>query len=254
MKNKKYTTKEEKKEAKKIAQKKWREANKEKIKNYIEHNKKQLKEKWKNYRDNNKDKIKVIRKNYRDNNTEKINHYLKINNDKIKQREKKYRKDNNEKISNYSLEYRESDLNKNKAKSYMKVYREINHDKILDKQKQYMQRRKKIDMLFNISTKIRSTIANSFTRNGHKKNSKCQDILGCTFEELKKHLESKFEDWMTWDNRGLYNGTYNYGWDIDHIMPLASAKTEEDIIRLNHYTNLQPLCSKVNREIKKDNY
>ncbi len=111
-----------------------------------------------------------------------------------------------------------------------------------------------IDMLFNISTKIRSTIANSFTRNGHKKNSKCQDILGCTFEELKKHLESKFEDWMTWDNRGLYNGTYNYGWDIDHIMPLASAKTEEDIIRLNHYTNLQPLCSKVNREIKKDNY
>jgi hypothetical protein len=63
-------------------------------------------------------------------------------------------------------------------------------------------------------------------------------------------LESKFEIWMNWDNYGLYNGEFNYGWDIDHIMPLFSAKTEEDVLKLNHYTNLQPLCSKVNRHIK----
>ena len=43
------------------------------------------------------------------------------------------------------------------------------------------------------------------------------------------------------------------GWDIDHIEPLANATCEEDIIRLNHYTNLRPLCSKVNRDIKRDN-
>jgi len=57
---------------------------------------------------------------------------------------------------------------------------------------------------------------------------------------------------MTWENRGLYNGELNYGWDIDHIIPIASAKTEEDIIKLNHYKNLQPLCSHINRDIKKD--
>jgi len=57
---------------------------------------------------------------------------------------------------------------------------------------------------------------------------------------------------MNWDNHGLYNGKFNYGWDIDHIIPISSGKTEEDIFRLNHYTNLQPLCSKVNRDIKKD--
>jgi hypothetical protein len=70
-------------------------------------------------------------------------------------------------------------------------------------------------------------------------------------EEFKLYLESQFEDWMTWDNRALYNGELNYGWDIDHKIPLASAKSEEDI-DLNHYTNLQPLCSYTNRHIKSD--
>ena len=50
---------------------------------------------------------------------------------------------------------------------------------------------------------------------------------------------------MTLDNHGTY-------WEIDHIIPLATATTEEDIIRLNHYTNLQPLEAYYNRHIKKD--
>ena len=57
---------------------------------------------------------------------------------------------------------------------------------------------------------------------------------------------------MTWDNYGKYNGEFNCGWDIDHIIPTMVAKTEEDLIKLNHYTNMQPLCSKINRDIKKD--
>ena len=57
---------------------------------------------------------------------------------------------------------------------------------------------------------------------------------------------------MSWDNHGLYNGQQCYGWDIDHIIPVSSANTEEDVIRLNHYTNLQPLCSHINRDIKKN--
>ena len=86
----------------------------------------------------------------------------------------------------------------------------------------------------------------------YTKKSKSCEILGCSFNELKTHLESKFEPWMNWDNRGLIkNGEFNIGWDIDHIIPLSSAKTEEEIIKLNHYTNLQPLCSMINRCIKK---
>ncbi len=57
---------------------------------------------------------------------------------------------------------------------------------------------------------------------------------------------------MSWDNYGKYNGELYYGWDIDHIIPSTSANTEDEIYMLNHYTNLQPLCSKINRDIKID--
>lgn len=81
--------------------------------------------------------------------------------------------------------------------------------------------------------------------------TKTFQILGCTYNEFKLHLESKFQPWMNWDNRGPHNGTPDYGWDIDHIIPLKTATCESDIIRLNHYTNLQPLCSYINRDVKR---
>ena len=92
----------------------------------------------------------------------------------------------------------------------------------------------------------------SFKSKRFKKNDRSLDILGCDIIFFVSYIESKFEPWMTWENWGKYNGELNYGWDIDHIIPLSSAKTEDDIIRLNHYTNLQPLCSYTNRHIKRD--
>ena len=67
-----------------------------------------------------------------------------------------------------------------------------------------------------------------------KKNKKVE-ILGCTPEFLKEYLEKQFTEGMTWENHGLY------GWHIDHIIPLSSATTKEEVIKLNHYSNLQPL-------------
>jgi len=58
--------------------------------------------------------------------------------------------------------------------------------------------------------------------------------LGCSFDVLKNHLEQKFYGPITWDNYGTL-------WCIDHIIPLAIAKNQEEIEKLNHYTNLQPL-------------
>jgi hypothetical protein len=114
---------------------------------------------------------------------------------------------------------------------------------------------KEKDSLYVLRVKIRKTISQSFKRTGYNKKSHTYDILGCSYEEFKTYLESKFESWMNWENKGLYDGkTLNYGWDIDHIIPVYSAANEEEIIKLNHYTNLQPLCAYYNRHIKFNNY
>ena len=59
---------------------------------------------------------------------------------------------------------------------------------------------------------------------------------------------------MNWDNYGNPKDGIlkpNKSWDIDHIIPTSLAKTEEDVIRLNHYSNLRPLCSYINRVVKR---
>jgi len=116
----------------------------------------------------------------------------------------------------------------------------------------YVKKRYNVDVLFRLKSNMRNIIKNSFYYAGYKKSTKTEEILGCSFDIFKDYIESKFESWMTWENRGLYNGSENYGWDIDHITPLSTALTEEDVIKLNHHTNLQPLCSRNNRFIKKN--
>jgi hypothetical protein len=68
------------------------------------------------------------------------------------------------------------------------------------------------------------------------------EVLGTDSNSLKKHIEDKWSEGMSWENYGNKKGQ----WSIDHIIPLDSAKDEKDIIVLNHYTNLQPLWWKDN--------
>lgn len=143
---------------------------------------------------------------------------------------------------NSNLEYR---------KKYYKNYcidnkKDINRNKL-----SYKKHRKQNDNLFKLSSSIRNLISSSLKKQNISKTSKTYDILGCTYQEFKLHIESKFQPWMNWNNYGLYNGELNYGWDFDHIISISSATNEKEIIELNHYTNFQPLCSKVNRDIKK---
>ena len=191
---------------------------------YYLNNKEVLLEKKKEYYINNKDFIQSKNKNYYADNKENLliysKEYRSKNKDLISKRQKEYHINNKEKRNKYNIEY---------------LRNRINNDNIF-KAKHY----------------IKSMIRSSLRLLGYSKKSKTEEILGCSYEDFILYLESRFESWMTWENRGLYNGELNYGWDIDHIIPLSSAETEEDIIRLNHYTNLQPLCSKVNRYIKRD--
>lgn len=132
----------------------------------------------------------------------------------------------------------------------------IRYNKIKEYKKEY-RKKSETDPVYKLASLMRSMIKRCFRKSKYIKESKTNNIIGISFVDLRHYLEKQFQPWMSWENHGLYNGELNYGWDIDHIEPLfpeGIERTEEDIIRLNHYTNLQPLCSKINRDIKKNKF
>lgn len=81
---------------------------------------------------------------------------------------------------------------------------------------------------------IRSLISVSFKNKFTKKSKKTKEILGCSFLEFKIHIENLFDENMSWKNYGKY-------WQLDHIIPISWAINKEELYKLNHYTNFQPL-------------
>ena len=100
--------------------------------------------------------------------------------------------------------------------------------------REWKKRRKASHPEYKLSHIIRGRI-NSCLKYKKSKGLSTASILGCSMVELKLHLEKQFLPGMTWDNHG------QIGWHVDHIIPLSTATTEADVIRLNHYSNLQPL-------------
>lgn len=132
--------------------------------------------------------------------------------------------------------YREA--NKDKIAEYKAAYREANKDKIAEYTAAYRNNRYKTDPMYALTERTRSLICKSLRNKGYSKRSRTHEILGCSFEQLKTHLESQFQQGMSWETRHL--------WHMDHRTPLATAKTEEELLKLNHYTNLQPLWAEDN--------
>ena len=238
-----------------ITDKIYREKNKDLIKlkknTHYNTNKEKNKEKRldraKSYRLKNPEKVAMVNKKWRENNKDKLNAATK-----------KWRENNKEKIKIENKKYHCTDKAKEQRKQYdikNKEHIRIVRHKYIDQKREYINKRerdrKKTDSLFRLRINTRSMIQKSIKNKGYTKKSRTYEILGCSYEEFKAYLESKFEWWMNWENYGKYEvGKFNIGWDIDHIKPLASDKSEEGIIRLNNYLNLQPLCSYTNRHIK----
>jgi hypothetical protein len=194
------------------------------------------------YRYSCKECVKEYNKNY------KKEYYL-THKETIDLKNKEYYLDNKERVNKYASEYWKIEENKKRRVGNNRKWQIDNHEKIRVYKRDYY---KNVIMKDDLK-KLRCSIRSSVKRFLKNKSDNTEIIIGCTYEYVKMYLESKFEDWMSWDNYGKYNGELNYGWDIDHIIPLSSGKTEDEIIKLNYYTNLQPLCSKINRDIKKDN-
>ena len=118
-----------------------------------------------------------------------------------------------------------------KVNKRKKSYYAVNKDKI----NQYYVTKRKTNLQFKLCSILRSRLY-SVIKNNYKVGSAVKD-LGCSVDELKVYLESKFQPGMTWDNHGLH------GWHIDHIKPLASfdLTDRKQLLEACHYTNLEPL-------------
>jgi hypothetical protein len=167
------------------------------------------------------------------------------NKEKRKIRFKAYYEANKEKFAENQKAYRED--NKEKIAEKKNAHYQANKEEITIKACENKRKRRKSDPLFNIENSYRCQVHRAFRSIGQKKNNSSLKLLGLdTYEELADHLSNQFYDRpqtgekMTLDNHGLHS------WHIDHIIPLSTAKTEEDVIKLCHYTNLQPLWAEDN--------
>ena len=159
---------------------------------------------------------------------QKKEYYIKKK-EEILSKRKEYAANNKEKISENNKRYRQDNLEylKERNRDYQRK-----HCKILSIKKQQLINS---TPLRKFKERIRLLVKGSFYRLKHNKNRRTSQILGADWEIVKKHFVSQFKDGMTWE--AFIAGDIH----VDHIQPLASAKTEEELIALCHYTNLQPL-------------
>lgn len=141
--------------------------------------------------------------------------------------------------------------NSEEAKQYMKDYfasekgkealRKSNQKrKENGKQSEWIKTKRQTDPFFAMSQRFRARLGRCFDKNGLKS----EEILGCSWEDFKKYIESQFKEGMSWENRDK--------WDIDHIIPVSYfKKTNGDMRICFHYLNLQPLWKDENRWKKK---
>tara|TARA_R110002167_G_scaffold276508_1_gene482469 strand:+ start:293 stop:1003 length:711 start_codon:yes stop_codon:yes gene_type:complete len=182
------------------------------IKEYDKKYKKATQEQRKEWRQANKEKINEKRKEYYQANKEKEKEYYQANKEKIKEQRKEYRK-----------------ANKEQSKKYYKANKEYYKEYC----KEYQKERRAKDPLFKMTGNLRNRTSVAFRNKGYTKNTKTQEMLGVDWEVCKAHIERQFTKGMSWENQG--------DWHIDHIIPLSSANTEQELKKLCHYSNLQPL-------------
>lgn len=108
-----------------------------------------------------------------------------------------------------------------------------NADRVRENQRKWLAARISSDAVFALSSRVRSLVKMTIKNQGFRKGTKSATILGCSWPEFAAHIERQFLPGMTWENCAL--------WHIDHIVAIATAKTEADVLALNHFTNLRPL-------------
>lgn len=149
----------------------------------------------------------------------------------IKIRSDKYYQEKREAKLIYQKNYAEK--NKESIQEYLKEYRIKNIDKLRKTAVEYELKRGKRDPEYKLRRSLKHRIYVMFQNKTLRKSKPTLELLGTDIKSAKEHLESTFQEGMSWDNHGE--------WHIDHIIPLSSARNKKEMEMLCHYTNLQAL-------------
>lgn len=136
------------------------------------------------------------------------------------------------------LKYRKSNKGKINKQRHKKT------EKYLRWQRHYESSRYKRDAMYKLKKNLRRRLTKALEAKSWLKNTHFAEYIGCDEKTLKKHIEDRFIEGMTWGNHGFGDGF----WNIDHVIPLSGAQTPEEMYKLCHYSNLQPLWHKDNQK------
>ena len=132
--------------------------------------------------------------------------------------------------------YRQTEKRKAYMKAYKKTYDQSEKRKAY--RKAYWKNRRQTDPVYKLQCNLRSGFGNWIK--GNRKTCRTEQYVGCTYKELLDHLESQFDEGMTWENQGE--------WHIDHFKAQSrfDPTIEEEAFKCWHYTNLQPMWAEIN--------
>lgn len=169
-----------------------------------------------------------------------------------------------EKARAYNKAYKQRDYVKKRQKEFQKVWRQNNLNKTRVSNKKWRENnkqsvkvrgakyyienkerlgiRRRVRYATDINFRMRRILRVRFYMAIHRRSKTGSAVkdLGCSIEEFRTHIESKFKNGMSWSNYGK--------WHIDHIIPLSSFNLTErsELLKACHYTNLQPLWAEDN--------
>ncbi len=153
---------------------------------------------------------------------------------------KLWAKKNPDKIAASKKRYRSTEENIKKERDSNKAWIKKNYKAWRANTRRWYKKRYREDVEFKLAQRLRSRLR--YVIAGNRKTGSALDLAGCTLDELRVHIESQFQEGMTWDNWTLD------GWHLDHIKPCSSfdLTDPEQQKECFHYTNLQPLWAEDN--------
>jgi len=171
--------------------------------------------------------------------------YLK-NKDRISAQNRRWEKKNPErcraKRKRFYLRHREAILKKaRQARQNSPEASRLACRKYAKSSKGIAQRKNyKKTLLCQIGNRLRNRIRSALRERDGRKAFKTQELIGCSIDFLRQHLESKFRPGMSWAIPGSFH--------IDHVKPikefdLTDPKQQKACFS---YTNLQPLWATEN--------